>query len=544
MSLSSAACCAAALVLIGFGWRAVHADGVDPNIDYTVAACGPTTQPQKPVITYGAKPMQDLSMAMPPANIGVKGGSGNVNWALDGSPFVTNGCMGDATTDNCGIDATHPNPLFQIIAPTGPVSPATAAGQVQIRNFPGRTIAAGDVGRQGTFNTTVGGGGGTCTWTYKVHVVAADEIGGWGDPHITTVDGVHYDFQGAGEYTALKKDKFEIQTRQRPVPTAGVGGVNEHTGLATCVSIYSGVALSIGSNQISLVPKASLAPSVSVSGQPAPSALQLSVNHKPVTLTDSGIDLRAGGSSDSKAELEGRIVKAVGSAYEFDTADGMQVVATPDYWNSQQTWYLNLVVHQASATSGIWGLIPSGSWLPALPNGTSVGQIPGAQALAQRYQTLYTTFGDAWRVTDATSLFDYEQGTNTSSFTVADWPRNNPTSCAIQGQPTAMPATPQVAAQACSGITDAAQKANCTFDVTVTGNTGFAETYTKSQAFRPSGAGWQLALAGVGGQGAGGGTTGTGGSTLLDWPWWVWVLICIIVLILIALLFWKKKSTP
>src|SRR5262249_31125573 len=156
-------------------------------------------------------------------------------------------------------------------------------------------------------------------------------------------------------------------------------------------------------------------------------------------------------------------------AYEFDTADGTQVVVTPAYWDDQQTWYLNVNVYQASATSGIWGRIPSGSWLPALPDGTSVGQIPGP--LDQRYQTLYATFGNAWRVTDATSLFDYAPGTSTATFTVADWPRFNPTSCLIQGQPTAMPADPQVAAQACSGITDPAQKANCIFDVTLTGHT-------------------------------------------------------------------------
>jgi hypothetical protein len=64
------------------------------------------------------------------------------------------------------------------------------------------------------------------------------------------------------------------------------------------------------------------------------------VNGKLVTLTDSGIDLRAGGSSESSAKLEGRIVKAAGGAYEFDDAFGTQLLATPAYWDSQQTWYL------------------------------------------------------------------------------------------------------------------------------------------------------------------------------------------------------------
>jgi hypothetical protein len=515
--------------------KVVLADPVNPNIvvnvNTTPKSCG--VQPQMPEITYGAKPGQDLSM--PALNIGVTGAPGNVFWQLG----TAGNCSGSLTSITCApsVPNTTTDPIFNITAPGGdaganPADPVN--GQVKIRNVMGRTITAADVGREGHFNVQVApapDADPACTWNYNIHVVSSVPVGGWGDPHMTTVDGVNYDFQGAGEYTALKKDNFEIQTRQRPVSTVGPGGVNEHTGLASCVSIYSGVAARIGSNTVSLEPN--------LSGQPDPSGLQLRVNHTLVTLPKGGIDLRAGGSSSSTAALEGRIVQLDGGAYEFDTVDGAQLVATPAYWNDQQTWYMNLALYQASANAGIWGGIPSGSWLPALPDGTSVGPIP--RGLSQRYQTLYTTFGNAWRVTPATSLFDYAQGTDTSSFTVADWPRFNPTSCTIPGQPTAMPADPQVAAQACSAITDPVQKANCTFDVTVTGFTGFAETYSKSQAFRPNGPGWQTALAGAGQAPP---PTPTPTPTSAGWPWWVWVLIVIIILILIFVLFGKKKATP
>jgi len=339
---------------------------------------------------------------------------------------------------------------------------------------------------------------------------------------MTTVDGVHYDFQSAGEFTALKEDKFEVQTRQRPVPTTTVPGPSVYTGLGVCVSTYSAVAARIGSNRVSLEPN--------VSGQPDPSGLQLRVNGKLVTLTDSGIDLRAGGSNEPTAQLEGRIVKAAGGAYEFDKADGTQLVATPAYWDSQQTWYLNLNIYQTSAARGIWGSLASESWLPALPDGTSLGSKPAA--LDQRYQDLYGKFAGAWRVTDATSLFDYAPGTNTATFTVADWPRFHTRSCLIKGQTPAEPTTPQIAAQACSAITNPAQKADCTFDVMVTGNTDFAKTYGTMQGFLPHGTGWQPALGGV-----------ALPPPPPNWPWWWWILILILVLIILAVLIARKKKT-
>jgi hypothetical protein len=362
----------------------------------------------------------------------------------------------------------------------------------------------------------------TCSGTFTLHTTANG--GGWGDPHLTTVDGVHYDFQSAGEFTALKEDTFEVQTRQRPVPTTTVPGPSDYTGLGVCVSTYSAVAARIGSNRVTLQPN--------LSGKPDPSGLQLRVNGKLVTLTDKGIDLRAGGSTESSAKLEGRIVKAAGGGYEFDNAFGTQLVATPAYWDAQQTWYLNLSIYQTSASQGIWGRLAGGgdsnSWLPALPDGTSLGSKP--TALDQRYQDLYVKFANAWRVTDATSLFDYASGTNTATFTVSDWPRFNPRSCLIPGQTPAEPTTPQIAAQACNGITDRDQKADCTFDVTVTGETGFAKTYGTMQEFRPHGPGWQPALAGV------------APPMPEGWPWW-WVLILVLVLIVIAVLIARKIRT-
>jgi hypothetical protein len=467
--------------------------------------------------SYGAPPNVPLDNNNAPP-VMVSGASGDVEWAFDGSTGVCTVPAGGTTATCAGnLTFTLPNQPNQTVPASSPV---TLTG----------SPTDADLGKVGFITLKVTDTSGNCgTRRYRLRVIANGT--GWGDPHMTTVDGVKYDFQSAGEFTALKEDNFEVQTRQRAVPTTTVPGPNEYTGLAVCVAIYNAVAVKIGSNRVTLQPSLSGQPQPSAS-QPDPSGLELRVNGKVTTLGETGIDLRAGG--DPNGVLEGRIVRAVGGGYEFDDVNGTQLVATPTFWNSQQTWYLNLNAYQTSAANGVWGRLAGDSWLPALPDGTSMGSKP--EALDQRYQDLYVKFANAWRVTDATSLFDYAPGTNTATFTIADWPRFNTKSCLLQGQPAAEPTTEQIATQACNGVTGAAQ-ADCIFDVMVTGNTGFAQTYVAMQQFKPKGTGWQPVLAGAGLP------TPTPPSPTTR-PRWLWILILILGLILIAVLIAKKKKTP
>jgi hypothetical protein len=347
---------------------------------------------------------------------------------------------------------------------------------MQTPDFTG-TASATEPGR--VFSVTAAVGADSCPADFEVLVVSSG--GGWGDPHLTTVDGVHYDFQSAGEFTAPRDPGFVVQTRQSPVPTATVPITNAYTGITHCVAIYTAVAAKLGSSRVTVQP--------SPGAEPDPTSMQVRVNGKVVTLGETPHVLHAGG--DEKGAIEGTITKHPDGMYEITDARGTQVVVTSAYWNARKVWYLNVNVYGTSASQGTMGRLGERSWLPALPDGSSLGQKPASES--DRYQALYEKFADAWRVTDATSLFDYEPGTNTATFTRDEWPRNHPQSCAIEGETSAPAATEQVAQQACANVVDATRKADCVFDVMVTGNAGFGKSYEVMQRFSPLPPGWYSA---------------------------------------------------
>jgi hypothetical protein len=282
-----------------------------------------------------------------------------------------------------------------------------------------------------------------------------------GEPHITTVDGVHYNFQSAGEFVSLHDaDGMEIQTRQTPVATTFNPGPNPHTGLATGVSINTAVAARVGKHRVTFQPN--------ISGVPDPSGLQLRVDGVLTMLGANGLDLGSGG----------RVVKSGGDGIEIDFPNGTVLIVTPLFWTSQGKWYLNVDVFHTPALEGIMGAIAPDSWLPALPDGTSLGPMPAA--LHQRYVDFYQKFADAWRVTDKTSLFDYAPGASTATFTLPSWPQESPP-YVIPENPPAKPLDPKVAQRLCRAVVGQDRNADCVFDVTVTGETGFAKIYLLSQ---------------------------------------------------------------
>jgi hypothetical protein len=290
-----------------------------------------------------------------------------------------------------------------------------------------------------------------------------------GDPHLTTTNGINYDFQAAGEFISLRNSDtgFELQTRQTPVLTSFTPGANPHTGLASCVSLNTAAAVRVGRHRISYQPSA---------GRRGNSEqMQLRIDGKPVTLPPNGIDLGPGN----------RIARAAaGGGLDIMASDGTRVILTPHFWASEGYAYLNAEVLNTPAREGTMGPILDSDWLPLAPNGSSFSPMPAS--LAARHLLLNRAFADAWRVTDATSLFDYDAGTSTVTFTDRSWPPPSGQPCTAirrnpwpggQSRKPVTPMQPEVAQRLCRPIQDKAAFENCVFDVTATGNAAMAEDY-------------------------------------------------------------------
>lgn len=282
-----------------------------------------------------------------------------------------------------------------------------------------------------------------------------------GDPHITTVSGEYYDFQSAGEFTLLRDGDMEIQARQTPVPSSPPIP-NAHTGLASCVSINTAVAARVAGRRVTYQP--------GLTGEANPAGMELRVDGKLIDLnTTPNVPLGAGA----------RVARSSSGGIEIDFPDGTALTVIPGWWGSQNVWYLNLIVMNTPATEGVMGLIPSGDWLPRLPDGSSLGSRPASAAA--RYDALNRKFANAWRVNKSTTLFDYAPGMGTENFTNKAWPAENAVSCSIPGRPPAPRIERTTAEKLCRGIANKNDRENCVFDVALTGEPNFAKTYRQSQ---------------------------------------------------------------
>ena len=302
---------------------------------------------------------------------------------------------------------------------------------------------------------------------FRLKIGAPDDGADTGDPHVRTVDGTSYDFQGVGEFTLLRDGEgFEIQVRQTPVATANPA-TDGYSGLTACVSINTAVAIGLGKHRISLQP-----------GKEG-KRLQFWVDGKVARLPFEGLEL--GADRITAIEVGGE------TGVRVDAANQTVVMVTPHFWTSYQVWYLNVEVAQTQADEGVMGIIPQGSWLPRLRGGETLGALPAS--LSERWGELYQKFAESWRIDDAGSLFVYEGGQTTADFVDREWPAET-APCqldgrfAVAGAPELVGMKEAEAEQICAGVVEADLHRNCVFDVTTIGEEEWVKGYLVAQELR------------------------------------------------------------
>jgi hypothetical protein len=292
--------------------------------------------------------------------------------------------------------------------------------------------------------------------TAVVTVNLGDDATDNGDPHINTVDRLHYDFQSAGEFVALRgKNGMEIQVRQTPVSTA-TPLTDPLSGLTSGVSVNTALAMRVGKHRVTYQAE---------NGAPV-----LRVDGAVTTLPTDGVDLGDGGR-----------VLPQGGGIKVDFPDGTTLLATASPWAYYNVWWVNFSVHHTTAREGIMGARKNGSWLPRLSDGSAFGAMPAA--MHDRYVELYVKFADSWRVNEKTSLFDYAEGTSTATYTNKDWPTESGPYVADSKPP--VKALPRKDAQlACRGVLGKVEQADCVFDVMVMGHKDIAKGHLVNQKLR------------------------------------------------------------
>lgn len=233
-----------------------------------------------------------------------------------------------------------------------------------------------------------------------------------GDPHIKTVNGLYYDFQTGGEFVALRGPGMEIQTRQRPVPSA------------PWVSVNTAVATRVNNHRVTWQPGTGVSPD--------PAGLKLRIDGVLTPLTVAGIPLGAGG----------RVTSLGSDAIRIDFPDGTTMTATASWWSGQNVWFMNVRAYNTMATDGIMGALAQGEWLDA-------------------------GFSDKWRVGRKTSLFDYAANVTPDRFVSAPFPKDR--------IPAMDPKNVQLANEVCVLVKDEKLHRDCLFDVGTTGDTVFVE---------------------------------------------------------------------
>jgi hypothetical protein len=277
-----------------------------------------------------------------------------------------------------------------------------------------------------------GGGGGDNNQQPKPPVNPDGDS--YGDTHLSTFDGLHYDFQVVGEFTLVRstQDDFLVQTRQAPVVGPKLASVNQ------------GVATRVGAQRLSFVlDNGTLI--LRVDGQ----------------IVSGPLPTLKGGSLTAATTMFGR-------TYQVTWPDGTLLKV-----EQLGAHALNTRVTPAASRRGkLEGLL--GNF-----DGSQDNDLIGvdSKALGVKFSSddINHSLADAWRISKANSLFDYQPGQSTATFTELDFPAKGLDLSKITNRAGAESACRD------QGITDAQMLADCILDLAATNDFIFGSQYAHAQ---------------------------------------------------------------